>query len=143
LSVLSHSLAQRVRASPANSIDRLLGLVFGLARGMLVVCLLYAVADRTIFRESRPDWIAQARVAPALQRGADYLVSLVPKDGMHKLEPNRPGEPGSPPPVPTPAPDMAPPDPTQKAAHAASVNPTMSDSRLAIRSVPHYVIRHL
>jgi membrane protein required for colicin V production len=143
LSVLSHGLAQRVRSSPANGLDRLLGLVFGLARGMLVVCLLYAVADRTVFHQSRPDWIQRARVTPALQRGADYLVSLIPKDRLHRLEPNGPGRPKLPLPVPTPAPDMVPPGPTQKAAHAASAEPTIPDSRLAIRTVPHYVIEHL
>lgn len=141
LSVLSHSLAQRVRTSPASGLDRLLGLVFGLARGMLVVCLLYAMADRTIFHETRPGWIERARVTPALQRGADYLVSLIPKDRLHRLEPNGPGQPKLP--LPPPAPDMAPPSPTQKAAHAASGAPTMLDSRLAIRAVPHYVIEHL
>lgn len=138
LSVLSHSVAQRVRSSPASGVDRLFGLVFGLARGMLVVCVLYAVADRTIFHQDQPDWIKAARVTPALQQGADYLVSLIPKERMRRLEPGGPGGPRLP--LPAPAPDMPPPSNTQKAAHAATATPMILHSRLAIRAARHYLI---
>ena len=106
-SILSHFVSERVRGSSVGPLDRTLGLLFGIARGVLVVCLLYGVADRFMLRESQPEWVKSARVTPLLQKGADYLVALMPQDKMVPHGP-RP-HPQAPPPqkVEVPSPDSA------------------------------------
>lgn len=80
LSLLTSMAARRVRRSQLSAVDRTLGLIFGLARGVLLVCLGYlalswALPDDT---QQQPRWMANARTLPLLAAGADRLRALVP-----------------------------------------------------------------
>ncbi len=85
-SVVVGMLSSRVRASSLGSVDRSLGLVFGLARGALFVCLAYLVTvhffEPGIWPpkndERLPPWIAQASLRPYLEAGATPLTQLIP-----------------------------------------------------------------
>jgi membrane protein required for colicin V production len=76
-SVASGAIAAQVRGSALGALDRSLGFVFGLARGAVMVCVLYLV----VMWGSKPDvpsWIVGARSRPAVERGAEMLMSLIP-----------------------------------------------------------------
>lgn len=85
-SVVSHFLTRGVRESALGPLDRSLGLVFGVARGALIVCVLLLIVDVFYARESRPAWLAEARTLPMVQAGADILRALVPQSAAAQGE---------------------------------------------------------
>lgn len=79
LSVLTHWLARRVRESSLGALDRSLGLVFGLLRGAVIVCLAWIALLWAIPRQDHPDWITEARTRPLVEQGAEVLIGLLPE----------------------------------------------------------------
>ncbi len=79
LSVITAMVARRVKGSPLSSVDRTLGLVFGLVRGAFLACLGY-VALVWLMPGPQPDWIAHARTKPLLVSGGAALAKLVPSE---------------------------------------------------------------
>lgn len=84
-SVVVGVLSSRVRSSFLGSLDRSLGLVFGLARGCLVICLAYIVMVRILTPdpwppkpEDLPPWIAEASLRPYLEKGSTPLIHMIP-----------------------------------------------------------------
>jgi membrane protein required for colicin V production len=79
LSLLTSAIAGRVKDSSLSAIDRTLGLVFGLVRGLVLVCLVYIAFSWALpAKQQPPTWIAEARTLPLLQTGAERLRALVP-----------------------------------------------------------------
>jgi membrane protein required for colicin V production len=80
LSFLASLVSARVRKSTLSTLDRTLGLVFGLVRGVLLVCLAYIALDWAMPAGSdRPAWIEEARMHNFLESGAERLRALVPR----------------------------------------------------------------
>ena len=87
LSLLTSAIASRVKDSSLSAIDRTLGLVFGLVRGLVVVCLVYIAFSWALpAKQQQPTWIAEAKTLPLLQNGADRLRALVPTAYRAKAE---------------------------------------------------------
>jgi len=86
LSLLTSAIARRVKESSLASVDHSLGLLFGLARGAVIACLLYYGLTLALPEASRPDWIKEARSTRYLAAGADFLVSLVPPTVRGRVE---------------------------------------------------------
>ncbi|MGE0717273.1 MAG: CvpA family protein [Alphaproteobacteria bacterium] len=80
LSLITHAIARSVRGSALSAVDRSLGLLFGIARGALLVCLAYLGLVWAMPAEEHPRAVREARALPLVQRGADWLVSIVPPD---------------------------------------------------------------
>src|SRR4051794_34185933 len=78
LTIATSFVARMVRASALSPIDRTLGFVFGLARGVLIVCLAYLLLD-FVQPSERPAWIRDAKSAPFLHQGADMLRQFLPE----------------------------------------------------------------
>jgi membrane protein required for colicin V production len=79
LSMLTKRVADTVRRSALNSVDSSLGFVFGLARGAVLVSLAYMSAAWLFDTpDQQPDWLAQSRSRPWLERGAQLLQGLAP-----------------------------------------------------------------
>jgi membrane protein required for colicin V production len=78
--LVSHPLAERVRAGNLGFLDRWLGFASGAARGALIVVVLYVPLEALLFPEGavQPAWIADARLTPYVEALADWLVSQVP-----------------------------------------------------------------
>jgi len=79
-SVFSYALASRVHHSDFRPLDKSLGLLFGLLRGAVVVCLLFMVVDWALPRDQFPRWIAEARARPLVEEGARMIERLLPRD---------------------------------------------------------------
>ena len=78
-SIISHFLTRGVRESALGPLDRSLGLLFGVFRGALIVCLALLVVDNFYAPDNRPDWLKDARTLPVVQAGANILRGLVPQ----------------------------------------------------------------
>ncbi len=79
LTILTGSLARFVHSSALSPIDRTLGLIFGVARGAVLVCLAYLVIDVSLPQTDRPGWLREAKSEPLLAQGADMLRGMLPE----------------------------------------------------------------
>ncbi|BBK31685.1 membrane protein required for colicin V production [Stella humosa] len=79
-SLITHAIANRVRGSALSAVDRTLGLLFGIARGAVLVCLAYLLLAWAVPAGEHPPWIRGARALPLVQQGATWLTTLVPKE---------------------------------------------------------------
>jgi membrane protein required for colicin V production len=98
LGIINHYLSANVRTSALGALDRSLGLVFGIVRGGVVVCVAYILMSWAMPNPaSRPDVIREARTEPLVAEGAAFLKTLLPAEmvdrgsaaidtGMQKLE---------------------------------------------------------
>jgi membrane protein required for colicin V production len=82
LMVLSRWIGSIVRASALGGLDRTLGLVFGLARGALLVVCAYIAAGMVIPIEQWPDAVRRARALPLAYEGAVWVVARLPPHTM-------------------------------------------------------------
>lgn len=79
LTILTGVLARMVHASGLTPIDRTLGFIFGLARGVFLVCLAYLLLDISVQPNDRPVWMHDAKSTPYLHEGADLLKGFLPE----------------------------------------------------------------
>lgn len=79
LHLIAGGMVKRVRSSSLSPVDRSLGLIFGLARGAIIVCLAYiALAWVLPPGKERPGWFAESRSLPYVEAGADRLRGFIP-----------------------------------------------------------------
>jgi membrane protein required for colicin V production len=79
LTILTAYVARFVHSSALSPIDRTLGLIFGLARGVILVSLAYLVVDVSLPQNDRPGWIKEAKSERFLARVADILRNTLPE----------------------------------------------------------------
>jgi membrane protein required for colicin V production len=86
LSFITSAVASRVKKSTLSALDRTLGLVFGLVRGVVLVCLAYIALSWALPAggQQPPSWIAQAKTLPLLANGAERLRQLVPASYLER-----------------------------------------------------------
>ncbi len=84
LTVLTHLVAERVRGSALGAVDRSLGLVIGLALGIVVASGSYLVVERLLVAPHRgseqPEWLRTSRTVPLLAFSARFMISLLPPE---------------------------------------------------------------
>jgi membrane protein required for colicin V production len=78
LSFGSYHFAEGVRHSPVGPLDRALGAIFGVARGLAIVGLAYLVFTAFVPIRSQPSWLTGARTLPLIQSSSEVLLALVP-----------------------------------------------------------------
>ena len=76
--LLASSVAGAIQRSALGGLDRTLGLVFGLARGAVLVVALYILVGIAIPIEQWPPPVMEARALPTVHRGAVWLAEHVP-----------------------------------------------------------------
>lgn len=101
LSFVSFRLSERVRKSPVGTLDRSLGVPFGLVRGLALIGIAYLAISLVIPVRAQPVWLTQARLLPVIQRSSDVILSLIPTNAhlpnaVTTIEPHR-GSTGTPP----------------------------------------------
>ena len=83
LSVVSHAISRVVRNSALSILDRTLGLAFGLALGVAIVCVGWMVAvpvlDLPEARDQRPAWARESHAVPLLEAGVEMLRPFLPR----------------------------------------------------------------
>jgi membrane protein required for colicin V production len=79
LTIATGYLARFVDGSALSPIDRTLGLIFGLARGVVLVSAAYLLVDISLPQNERPPWIRDAKTERFLVKGADMLRDALPE----------------------------------------------------------------
>jgi len=98
LSVVTIRLSDRILDSRIGALDRTLGFIFGLARGLLIVVVAYMFYAWLIPKDKHFMWVKQARTLPLINRTGDYIVSFLPPDtadallGSSRARPVAPGD---------------------------------------------------
>jgi len=79
LSIMSHRLSAMVRQSEIGPVDRVLGLVFGIARGLVIVGLAYIAFGALVPAKDHPASLTQARSFPLIRNTSEILRELAPR----------------------------------------------------------------
>ncbi len=79
LSIVTRILVKQIRKSSLGALDRSLGLLFGLARGGLVIAVTWLAAAWAYQEDPFPEWVTEARTLPLVQGGARALYEVLPE----------------------------------------------------------------
>lgn len=79
-SFISHFIAKAVQGSAVGPLDRTLGFVFGLGRGLVIVIALFMAVSWAIGEKDQPGWFKNARAMPIVAAGARLVLALVPEE---------------------------------------------------------------
>jgi membrane protein required for colicin V production len=79
LTILTSYIAGLVQWSALSPIDRTLGLIFGVARGAVLVSIAYFLVEITLPPNDRPSLLQDARSQPLLAQGADMVRGVLPQ----------------------------------------------------------------
>lgn len=82
--LLSWAVAKLVRLSVLSGTDRVLGMIFGLVRGAVLVALLVLVGRYSSFHED--NWWQDSALMPYMEFVADWLLVMAPK-GLDLIQP--------------------------------------------------------
>jgi membrane protein required for colicin V production len=83
-SILTSLLAGRIKHSALSAIDRALGLLFGIFRGIIIACLAFIAFNWAVPERDWPGFVRDARTRPFIAQGAELLKSLVPSETREK-----------------------------------------------------------
>lgn len=104
VSLITSRISDKVLDSRVGALDRTLGFLFGLARGLVLVVIAYLFFSWLVPEETQPQWIRDARALPILKKTGDAIVSLLPEDPAAHLPGQQKEE--AQPPDQTPPPDQ-------------------------------------
>jgi membrane protein required for colicin V production len=143
ISFIAYRVGEAARQSSIGPLDRSLGFVYGVVRGLAIAAVAYIIFD--MLAPKKPEWIADAKLIPIVQRTGDVLTSLVhskqPKGVQTSADPQAPPRSSSkpkwstdpvpeqrvavaePPPAPPPPPRLDPPPPKAAAPKTAESPP--------------------
>jgi membrane protein required for colicin V production len=66
--------------SRIGALDRTLGFLFGLGRGLIIVVVAYLFFDWLVPQKSQPTWVTGAKSRVVLAGTGDWLKSMLPDD---------------------------------------------------------------
>jgi len=73
LKQIAEFVGRTVKESPIGFLDRSLGALFGLLRGMVIVSVLYLAFNKLYPASNQPDWVTDARTRPLVAWSAEML----------------------------------------------------------------------
>ncbi len=76
--VILRGVARLVRGREASPIDRLLGFVYGLARGLVLLAVLWLVATAVFPASTFPAAVRDARTLPMVRATGEFLLQFAP-----------------------------------------------------------------
>lgn len=86
LSIISHFLAGWAKTAGLGAIDRTFGVMFGIARGVVMVGLLYLPLYLTMGPEPRDDLFKSSRTKFYVESAASFMASIVPESMTANIE---------------------------------------------------------
>ncbi len=93
--LVARTISNAVRGSALGGLDRTLGLVFGLARGAVLLAAAYILAGLAIVVDQWPQPVLEARSLPTIHRGAEWLAAQLPPPYRPAVAAPPPGRPTS------------------------------------------------
>lgn len=91
LMLIARTIGSMVRSSALGGVDRTLGLVFGLARGAVIIMIAYILAGTVFPIGHWPDAVLDARTLPAAYEGARWVREQLPEDYRPRIYAPPPG----------------------------------------------------
>jgi membrane protein required for colicin V production len=80
VSVLTVRVSDMVLDSRVGALDRTLGFLFGLGRGLIIVVIAYMFFDWLVPDRSKPDWVLHAKSKVVLSSAGDWIKAQLPDD---------------------------------------------------------------
>lgn len=80
VSVLTIKISDMVLDSRIGALDRTLGFLFGLGRGLIIVVVAFVFFDWLVPDRSQPEWVRGAKSKVVLTGTGDWLKSMLPDD---------------------------------------------------------------
>lgn len=80
VSVITIKISDTVLDSRIGALDRTLGFLFGLGRGLIIVVVAYLFFDWLVPDRSKPDWVMNAKSKVVLTGTGNWLKGLLPDD---------------------------------------------------------------
>ncbi|MEM7650651.1 MAG: CvpA family protein [Pseudomonadota bacterium] len=86
LSVLSHFLAETAKNIGLGAVDRTLGFVFGIVRGIILLGLLYLPVHLFVDGDAKANWFASSKTHFYLEKTAESLSAFIPDSAVDEAE---------------------------------------------------------
>jgi membrane protein required for colicin V production len=80
VSIITVRFSDMVLDSRVGALDRTLGFLFGLARGLIIGVVAFLFFAWLVPPRTQPSWVANAKSRVVLQSTGDWLISLLPDD---------------------------------------------------------------
>jgi membrane protein required for colicin V production len=80
VSVLTIRVSDMVLDSRVGALDRTLGFLFGLGRGLIIVVIAFQFFTWLVPDRSQPDWVRSAKSRVVLAGAGQWLMSMLPDD---------------------------------------------------------------
>jgi membrane protein required for colicin V production len=127
VSLFTVKISDLVLDSRIGALDRSLGFLFGLARGLVIMVVAFLFFTWLVPAKTEPDWVKNARSRPILQSTGDWIKSVLPDDPenaiLQRLRKPRGDDQ-------TPAPDTNPaPTPPGRTDRGTNPNPSQTNTK--------------
>jgi membrane protein required for colicin V production len=80
VSVITIKISDMVLDSRVGALDRTLGFLFGLGRGLIIVVVAFLFFAWLVPDRSQPEWVKNAKSRVVLQGTGQWLISMLPDD---------------------------------------------------------------
>lgn len=80
VSIITVRISDMILDSRIGALDRTLGFLFGLARGLLIVVVAFLFFNWLVPDKQRPDWVTSAKSRVVLDSTGNWLMALLPDD---------------------------------------------------------------
>jgi membrane protein required for colicin V production len=91
VSLITVRLSDRVLDSRVGALDRTLGFIFGLLRGLLLVVIAYELLIAIMPKETLPKWVTEARSLTVIESTGRAIISLLPDNPASMFRGERAG----------------------------------------------------
>ncbi len=96
VSIITVRISDMILDSRIGALDRTLGFLFGLGRGLLIVVVAFLFFSWLVPDKQRPDWVTGAKSRVVLDGTGQWLMSLLPDDPentiLKRFKKNKPDE---------------------------------------------------
>ena len=86
LSLISHWIAKSVHAIGLGPVDRSLGVVFGIVRGLVLIGLLYMPFHILMQAKDKDDWFGSSNTFSYVEYTSEFLMAFLPESWNKKEE---------------------------------------------------------
>jgi membrane protein required for colicin V production len=80
ISILTVRISDMILDSRVGALDRTLGFLFGLGRGLIIMVVAFLFFAWLVPDRSQPEWVKGAKSKVVLQSTGQWLVSMLPED---------------------------------------------------------------
>jgi membrane protein required for colicin V production len=100
VSIVTIKISDMILDSRIGALDRTLGFLFGLARGLVIVVVAFLFFAWLVPDRSQPEWVKNAKSRVVLQGTGQWLMSMLPEDPentiLKRLKRQKPEDPDQP-----------------------------------------------